>query len=86
MGEAGEGAALEVRQAAASYLLATIERHRAAWAKTAAEMEEELTALRSVIDRRKVEVKKLSRRWSEAQKEKGSDKEARRESRAETGP
>jgi hypothetical protein len=71
----------EVRQAAVAYLLATIERHRAAWTVIVSEMDEELTALQSVIDRRKVEVKGFPHRWSAAQKEKGTDKESRRESR-----
>jgi len=71
----------EVRQAAAAYLSATIERHRAGWTKTASEMDEELAALQSAIDRRKAEVKQLSRKWSQAQKEKGSDKAALRKNR-----
>ncbi|MBV8706936.1 MAG: alkaline phosphatase family protein, partial [Acidobacteriaceae bacterium] len=71
----------EVRQAAVSYLLAMIERHRAAWTKTASEMDEELAALQVAIDGRKAEVKELPRKWSKAEWEKGSDKEARRERR-----
>lgn len=71
----------EVRQAAVSYLLATIERHRAAWTKTASEMDEELAALQSASDKRKAEIKELPRKWSKAELEKGSDKEARRDRR-----
>ena len=71
----------EVRQAAAAYLSAMIERHRAGWTKTASEMEEELTALQSEIDRGKAEVKDFPRKWSEAEREEGTDKTARRKRR-----
>jgi hypothetical protein len=71
----------EVRQAAVAYLQATIERHTAAWTKTASEIEEELAALQAVINQRKEEVKSLPHRWSAAQKEKGIDKDIRRKSR-----
>ena len=71
----------EVRQAATAYLLATIERHRADWTKTASELDEELAALQSAIDKRKMEVKKFPRKWSKAELEKGRDKEARRKLR-----
>ncbi len=71
----------EIRRAAVAYLLATVERHRAVWTKTASEMEEEVAALQSVIGKRKEEVKSLPHKWSATDKEKGSDKAAIRENR-----
>jgi hypothetical protein len=68
----------EVRQAAAAYLRQTIDSHRAAWTKTAAELDEELAASQRKIDARKRMVTKQPRKWTAEQIAAGSDKAARR--------
>jgi hypothetical protein len=71
----------EVRQAAAAYLLATIERHRADWVKTASELDEELAALQSAISKRKIEIENFPRGWAKAEWKSGSDKAKSRKRR-----
>jgi hypothetical protein len=46
----------EVRRAATAYLLEIIDSHRAAWAKTANELDEEMGALKQAIEGRKQEI------------------------------
>lgn len=71
----------EIRQAATAYLLATVERHRADWTRTASELEEELTALQAAVDRRKIEIKNFPAGWSKAEWKTGSDKAGSRKRR-----
>lgn len=67
-----------VRKAAARCLLETIDRHREAWTKTAAELEEEMHALEHAIGERKKVVAAQPHTWTPEQRDSGEDKQARR--------
>jgi Type I phosphodiesterase / nucleotide pyrophosphatase len=67
-----------VRQCAAMFLKETIDRHRAAWIKTAASLDEEMSALKQAIEERKKVIEKLPKSWTAEQQDRGEDKAARR--------
>ncbi|MBV9301969.1 MAG: alkaline phosphatase family protein [Acidobacteriaceae bacterium] len=67
-----------IRRAAAACLRETIDRHRAAWSETAAELDQEMTALKKVIEERKKAVLNLPKKWTAEQLARGEDKAARR--------
>ena len=66
-----------VRRAAGASLRRTVDRHRAAWTRTASELEEELAALQTESAERSTSVPN-KRRWNREEKEHGEDKAARR--------
>jgi Type I phosphodiesterase / nucleotide pyrophosphatase len=66
------------RQAAAAYLLETIDGHRAEWSKTANELDQELAALKQAIESRRELVAGQPKKWTHEQITAGDDKEARR--------
>jgi hypothetical protein len=68
----------EVRQAAAAYLRQTIDSHRAAWTKTADDLDRELGALKQVIQWRGEIVAGQPKKWTQEQIGAGHDKAARR--------
>ncbi len=69
-----------LRRAAAVCLRRIVDRHRAAWTRTAGELDEELAALQSETDeRRSTESKK--HRWTQEQKKRGEDQVALRSDR-----
>ena len=65
-------------EAAATYLLKVIDRHREQWTRTVTEMTEEMEALKSSIAHRKDEVGEIPKKWTTEQRDKGRDKAARR--------
>jgi hypothetical protein len=67
-----------VRRCAAMFLTETIDRHRAAWTKTAGSLDQEMSALKQAIEERKKVIEKLPRRWTAEQQNRGEDKGARR--------
>jgi Type I phosphodiesterase / nucleotide pyrophosphatase len=68
----------EVRQAATAYLRQTIDSHRAAWTKTADDLDRELGALKQVIQSRGEIVAGQPKKWTQEQIGAGHDKAARR--------
>jgi hypothetical protein len=68
----------EVRQAAAAYLRQTIDSHRAAWTKTADDLDRELGALKQVTESRREIVAGQPKKWTHEQIAAGHDKAARR--------
>jgi hypothetical protein len=68
-----------VRRAAADALFATVERRRAGWRQTVAEVGEELGALRRLIERQRALVEAQPKKWTKEEVEAGRDREARRE-------
>ncbi|MBV8553828.1 MAG: alkaline phosphatase family protein [Acidobacteriaceae bacterium] len=70
--------AARVRAAAAATLKALIDRHRAAWEKTAEQMTEEMQALAARIAQRKKQLEDVPRKWTHEDEDNGNDKEARR--------
>ncbi len=68
----------DIRSAAARCLREIIDRHRDAWTKTAAELEEEMRALEQAIDDRKKVVAAQPHSWTPEQRDSGEDKQARR--------
>ncbi len=67
-----------VRKAAAACVVETIDRHRAAWARSAAELQQEMALLQQAIERRKVIVESQPKNWTSGQRDGGEDKAARR--------
>ncbi len=67
-----------VRQAAATCLNETIERHRAGWNKTAVELNEEMAGLQQAIEERAKIIERLPNKWTAQQRQRGEDKQARR--------
>lgn len=67
-----------IRRAARVCLRETIDRHRAAWTQTAAELEEEMRALGQAIDERRKIVSQQPQAWNAEQRDSGDDKAARR--------
>ena len=65
-----------VRRAAAHALSDTIDHHRAEWANTATQLEEELKVLAAAIGIRKVVVHQQPRKWTRAQLESGERRAA----------
>ncbi len=75
-----ENLAPAVRQAAARYVSRIIDRHRAAWTRTTAELEAELAALQADSGERKAIAPK-KHRWNREEKDRGEDKTALRSNR-----
>jgi hypothetical protein len=69
---------MEIRRAACVLLLATIDRHRAAWSETADQLDRETHGLAQAITERKTEVAEQHKKWSSAERVEGDDKAARR--------
>ncbi len=65
-----------LRRAAAHTLGQVIDSHRTEWAATASQLEEELNALKPLIDARKPIVDKEPHRWSKARVERGEHRTA----------
>lgn len=68
------------RKAAAMCVHETIDRHRAEWAKTAGELEEEMRAVEEEVDKRKKIAANQPKSWTDEQRGQGDDKVARRAS------
>ncbi len=69
---------VNLRSAAATLLRNTIDRHRAAWSKTANQLDEEMSALEQAIAARKVAIQDANVKLSSEQRENGEDKAVRR--------
>jgi hypothetical protein len=67
-----------IRIGAAECLKEAIDRHRAAWEKTAISLDEEMRALKQAIEEREQLIQKLSKKWTAEQRDRGEDKRARR--------
>ncbi len=67
-----------VRAAAALCVQETIDRHRATWAETAGQLDEEMRALRESIQARRKIVEGQPKTWTAEQRDHGEDKTARR--------
>lgn len=67
-----------LRAGAVSCLKETIDRHRTAWTKTAAELEDEMQALQQAIAQRKMLVAQQPKKWTAEERDRGEDKAARR--------
>ena len=67
-----------IRRAAASDVLDTIDRHRAAWSSAENRLNQELEALASDIGARNERLKNMPKKWNREQKAQGLDKAARR--------
>jgi len=68
-----------VRRAATDALFATIERRRAGWKQTFAEVKDELDALRRLIERQRAVVAAQPKKWTKEDADAGRDREARRQ-------
>ncbi|MFN2416265.1 MAG: hypothetical protein ABR603_14070, partial [Pyrinomonadaceae bacterium] len=68
-----------VRRAATDALFATVERRRAAWQRTFAEITEELGALRRLIERQRAVVSAQPKKWTKEDADAGRDRESRRQ-------
>jgi hypothetical protein len=68
-----------VRRAATDALFATIERRRADWQRTLAEVKDELGALHHLIERQRAVVEAQPKKWTKEDADAGRDKEARRQ-------
>ena len=66
------------RQARVEEFFRIIERNRSRWQKTTAELREELAALHRSIEAQRAEVDAQPRKWTQAQRDQGLDKAARR--------
>lgn len=69
----------DVRAAAAVYLSETIDKHHAQWSETIAQIQQELSALKAAIDKRKTELASAPTKWTHEQWEQGEDKATRRQ-------
>ncbi|WP_352431974.1 alkaline phosphatase family protein [Pyrinomonas sp.] len=69
----------DVRRAATDAFFAVIERNRAEWSRKLTELEEELGALRRLIERQRAAVAAQPKKWTKEDRDKGRDQEARRE-------
>lgn len=68
-----------IRAAAAECLRENIDRHRAAWSREANALGTEMAALQRAIESRKQALKRLPKKWTEAQRERGESKAALRQ-------
>jgi Type I phosphodiesterase / nucleotide pyrophosphatase len=68
----------EIRRAASEYLRTLIDGHRAAWTKTADDLDQELAELNRAIEARKEMVANQPKKWTQEQITAGDDMEARR--------
>lgn len=71
--------AAPLRRAATDALFATVERRRAGWRRTLAEVREETGALRRLIERQRPLAEAQPKRWTKEDADAGRDKEARRQ-------
>lgn len=69
---------LKVRQAAAAYLRETMDCHRAAWTQIVNELDEEMVALKQLIEARREIVEQQPKKWTPEQIAAGDDKAAHR--------
>lgn len=69
----------DVRRAATDALFATIERHRAGWQRTLAEMKDELGALHRLIEKQRAVVEAQPKKWTKEDSDAGRDREAKRQ-------
>jgi hypothetical protein len=69
----------ELKRAATDALFATIERRRAGWKQTFAEIKDELGALRRLIERQRAVVAAQPKKWTKEDADAGRDREARRQ-------
>ena len=67
-----------VQEAVVAAFFRMVERHRATWQATAVELSEELDALHRAIEAERKEIAALQTRWTQAQRDQGLDKAARR--------
>ncbi|PYT04103.1 MAG: hypothetical protein DMF65_02815, partial [Acidobacteria bacterium] len=65
----------DVRRAATDALFANVERHRALWQRTLAELNEEIGALHRLIEKQRALVEAQPKKWTKADREAGRDKE-----------
>jgi hypothetical protein len=68
----------DLRRAVAAYLREVIDCHRAAWSKTADELDQEMAVLQKLIEARKAVVAQQPKKWNPEQRAAGEDKAARR--------
>lgn len=68
----------ELRRAVIPAFFQIVDRHRAKWRSTVAELNEELAALYRAIEAQRVEVADQPKKWTVAQRDAGLDKAARR--------
>lgn len=68
-----------LRRAATDALFATVERRRAGWRQTLAELGDELGALRRLIERQRAVVAAQPKKWTREDADAGRDREARRQ-------
>lgn len=69
-----------LRRAATDALFATLDRRRAGWQRTLAEMREEMDALRRLIERQRAVVAAQPKKWTKEDADRGLDRAAGRES------
>ncbi|MBV8866613.1 MAG: alkaline phosphatase family protein, partial [Acidobacteriaceae bacterium] len=67
-----------VRKAAAQCMIATVDRHRTGWSRTAADLAIEISALDAAISERKQLLRSLAGRLTSEQREEGEDKAHKR--------
>ena len=68
----------DVRRAAIATFFQILDRHRAEWQATIAELGEELAALHRAIEAQRIKVAEEPKKWTAAQRDAGLDKAARR--------
>ena len=68
----------EVQQALIAAFLRIVDRHRISWRATAVGLSEELGALHHAIEAERKEIGALQTKWTQAQRDQGMDKAARR--------
>ena len=76
--EVGRPSRPEVKSAAITAIFQILDRHRAEWQSTVAELHEELAALRRAIEAQRIKVAEEPKKWTAAQRDAGQDKDARR--------
>jgi len=67
-----------LRSAVTAAFFRIVEKHRAEWQSTVAELREELAALRSAIEAQRIRVETQPKKWTADQRDAGLDKAARR--------
>jgi hypothetical protein len=68
----------EVQRAAIAAFFRIVDRHRAEWHATVAQLQEELAALRRAIEAQRLMAARQPKKWSTAQRDEGMDKAGRR--------
>ncbi|PYT05368.1 MAG: hypothetical protein DMF65_00385, partial [Acidobacteria bacterium] len=69
----------DLRRAATDALFATIDRRRAQWQRTLAELKDEIGALHRLIEKQRAIVEAQPKKWTKAEADAGRDKDARRQ-------